>query len=99
MIRLKRRRLLVLTWFAFHDLCFPVHVLTSLQGGTSTDISRYDGEYEHLMETTIAGRTIAAPMLSIQTVAAGGGSILSARNGLFVVGPEVIVHPSFDFIF
>ncbi|CZR65608.1 probable oxoprolinase [Phialocephala subalpina] len=63
-------------------------------GGTSTDISRYDGEYEHLMETTIAGRTIAAPMLSIQTVAAGGGSILFARNGLFVVGPESAgAHP------
>jgi 5-oxoprolinase (ATP-hydrolysing) len=44
------------------------------------------------METTIAGRTIAAPMLSIQTVAAGGGSILFARNGLFVVGPEVSIH-------
>ncbi|KAN0099009.1 putative 5-oxoprolinase [Hyaloscypha variabilis] len=63
-------------------------------GGTSTDISRHDGEYEHLMETTIAGRTIAAPMLSIQTVAAGGGSILFARNGLFVVGPESAgAHP------
>ncbi|KAF4635592.1 hypothetical protein G7Y89_g2495 [Cudoniella acicularis] len=63
-------------------------------GGTSTDISRYDGEYEHLTEATIAGRTIAAPMLSIQTVASGGGSILFARNGLFVVGPESAgAHP------
>ena len=57
-------------------------------GGTSTDVSRYDGKYEHLLEATIAGRTIAAPMLSLQTVAAGGGSILFARSGLFVVGPE-----------
>ncbi|CAG8950620.1 hypothetical protein HYFRA_00002829 [Hymenoscyphus fraxineus] len=63
-------------------------------GGTSTDISRYDGKYEHLMEAKIAGRTIATPMLSIQTVAAGGGSILFARNGLFVVGPESAgAHP------
>ncbi|KAH8669610.1 Hydantoinase B/oxoprolinase-domain-containing protein [Tricladium varicosporioides] len=63
-------------------------------GGTSTDISRYDGKFEHLMETRIAGRTIATPTLSIQTVAAGGGSILFARNGLFVVGPESAgAHP------
>lgn len=59
------------------------------KGGTSTDVSRFDGKYDHLEETTIAGRTIAVPMLNITTVAAGGGSILHARNGLFVVGPEV----------
>ncbi|KAL2830482.1 Hydantoinase B/oxoprolinase-domain-containing protein [Aspergillus cavernicola] len=57
-------------------------------GGTSTDVSRYDGTYDYLNQTTIAGRIITIPMLNIATVAAGGGSILFARNGLFVVGPE-----------
>ncbi|KAL4882561.1 putative 5-oxoprolinase [Aspergillus karnatakaensis] len=57
-------------------------------GGTSTDVSRYDGMYDYLNHTTIAGRNITIPMLNIATVAAGGGSILFARNGLFVVGPE-----------
>lgn len=51
-------------------------------------MSRFDGKYDHLTETTIAGRTIAVPMLNISTVAAGGGSVLFARSGLLVVGPE-----------
>lgn len=57
-------------------------------GGTSTDVCRFDGKYEFLTESRIADRTINVPMLNIQTVAAGGGSILFARNGLLVVGPE-----------
>ncbi|RDW86038.1 putative 5-protein [Coleophoma crateriformis] len=57
-------------------------------GGTSTDVCRFDGKYDYLTESTIAGRNITVPMLNIQTVAAGGGSILFARNGLLVVGPE-----------
>ncbi|WYZ43436.1 hypothetical protein EsH8_VI_001135 [Colletotrichum jinshuiense] len=63
-------------------------------GGTSTDVSRYDGKYDYLTETSIAGRTITTPMLNIATVAAGGGSILFARNGLLAVGPESAgAHP------
>ncbi|CAK4032749.1 Hydantoinase B oxoprolinase-domain-containing [Lecanosticta acicola] len=57
-------------------------------GGTSTDVCRYDGKYDFLQETKIADRNIIAPMLNIATVAAGGGSILSLRNGLLAVGPE-----------
>ncbi|KND02450.1 5-oxoprolinase [Spizellomyces punctatus DAOM BR117] len=57
-------------------------------GGTSTDVSRFAGRYEHVFETTTAGVTIQAPQLDINTVAAGGGSRLFFRNGLFVVGPE-----------
>lgn len=57
-------------------------------GGTSTDVSRFDGKYDYLTESRIADRTLNVPMLNIQTVAAGGGSILFARNGLLVVGPE-----------
>jgi 5-oxoprolinase (ATP-hydrolysing) len=63
-------------------------------GGTSTDVSRYDGKFDYLMENTIAGRNISTSMLNIATVAAGGGSRLFARNGLFVVGPESAgAHP------
>ncbi|CDR40053.1 CYFA0S04e02608g1_1 [Cyberlindnera fabianii] len=57
-------------------------------GGTSTDVSRFGGAYEHVFETTTAGVTIQSPQLDINTVAAGGGSRLFWKNGLFVVGPE-----------
>ncbi|GAA6004515.1 hypothetical protein JCM10207_000913 [Rhodosporidiobolus poonsookiae] len=57
-------------------------------GGTSTDVSRYDGEYETVFETTTAGITVMSPQLSINTVAAGGGSRLFWRNGMFAAGPE-----------
>lgn len=63
-------------------------------GGTSTDVSRYFGKYEHVIESTTAGVTIQAPQLDINTVAAGGGSMLFFRSGLFVVGPESAgAHP------
>ncbi|KAI3395038.1 hypothetical protein diail_1861 [Diaporthe ilicicola] len=64
-------------------------------GGTSTDVSRYgEGRYDHTFETTTAGVTIQSPQLDINTVAAGGGSRLFFRNGLFVVGPESAgAHP------
>eukprot|EP01117_Protostelium_nocturnum_P019752 TRINITY_DN8643_c0_g1_i6.p1 TRINITY_DN8643_c0_g1~~TRINITY_DN8643_c0_g1_i6.p1 ORF type:complete len:1265 (-),score=478.55 TRINITY_DN8643_c0_g1_i6:21-3815(-) len=57
-------------------------------GGTSTDVSRYAGHYTHVYDTEIAGVIIQAPQLDIQTVAAGGGSRLFFKTGMFVVGPE-----------
>ncbi|CAI4570008.1 AEL_collapsed_G0032040.mRNA.1.CDS.1 [Saccharomyces cerevisiae] len=58
-------------------------------GGTSTDVSRYgDGRLEHVFETVTAGIIIQSPQLDIHTVAAGGSSILSWKNGLFRVGPD-----------
>ncbi|KAH9994653.1 Hydantoinase/oxoprolinase-domain-containing protein [Russula vinacea] len=57
-------------------------------GGTSTDVSRFSGRYEVVYETTTAGVTIQSPQLDINTVAAGGGSCLTFRNGLFLAGPE-----------
>lgn len=57
-------------------------------GGTSTDVSRFDGEFELVFETETAGVSIQAPQLSIETVAAGGGSRIFFKSGLFVVGPE-----------
>ena len=78
--------------------CFDAEDGTPLigfdMGGTSTDVSRFDGKYDYLTQTEIAGRTITVPMLNIATVAAGGGSILFARNGLLVVGPDSAgAHP------
>ncbi|KAL4950181.1 Hydantoinase B/oxoprolinase-domain-containing protein [Aspergillus filifer] len=63
-------------------------------GGTSTDVSRFDGHLEHVFGSRLAGVQIQSPQLDINTVAAGGGSILSWRNGLFYVGPEsASAHP------
>lgn len=63
-------------------------------GGTSTDVSRYSGYFDHVFETETAGVTIQAPQLDINTVAAGGGSRLFYRNGMFYVGPESAgAHP------
>ncbi|WWC86389.1 uncharacterized protein L201_001265 [Kwoniella dendrophila CBS 6074] len=63
-------------------------------GGTSTDVSRYAGRYESVMETTTAGISIFTPQLDINTVAAGGGSCLTYKNGLFRAGPESAgAHP------
>lgn len=57
-------------------------------GGTSTDVSRYDGQLDHIFETTTAGIPIHAPQLNVSTIAAGGGSILTWRDGLMSAGPE-----------
>ncbi|RDW77634.1 hypothetical protein BP6252_05687 [Coleophoma cylindrospora] len=63
-------------------------------GGTSTDVSRFGGQYEHIFESVTAGVHINCAQLDINTVAAGGGSMLFFRNGLFVVGPESAgAHP------
>ncbi|KAL5339381.1 Hydantoinase B/oxoprolinase-domain-containing protein [Aspergillus crustosus] len=63
-------------------------------GGTSTDVSRFDGHLEHVFGSKLAGVQISSPQLDINTVAAGGGSILNWRNGLFYVGPEsASAHP------
>nr|XP_012216316.1 PREDICTED: 5-oxoprolinase [Linepithema humile]XP_012216317.1 PREDICTED: 5-oxoprolinase [Linepithema humile] len=63
-------------------------------GGTSTDVSRYGGSYEHVYESTTAGIAIQAPQLDVNTVAAGGGSMLFFKSGLFAVGPESAgAHP------
>jgi 5-oxoprolinase (ATP-hydrolysing) len=57
-------------------------------GGTSTDVSHYAGEYERAFETQVAGVRMRAPMMSIHTVAAGGGSILRFDGARLRVGPE-----------
>jgi 5-oxoprolinase (ATP-hydrolysing) len=57
-------------------------------GGTSTDVSHYAGAFERSFETEVAGVRMRAPMMDIHTVAAGGGSICSYRDGRLQVGPE-----------
>ncbi len=57
-------------------------------GGTSTDVSHFNGDYERAFETEVAGVRMRAPMMRIHTVAAGGGSILHYRDGRFQVGPD-----------
>jgi 5-oxoprolinase (ATP-hydrolysing) len=57
-------------------------------GGTSTDVSLFDGQYERAEEVIIAGVPMRVPVLKIDTVAAGGGSIISHVGGRLKVGPE-----------
>jgi len=57
-------------------------------GGTSTDVSHFDGELERTFDTEVAGVRMRAPMMRIHTVAAGGGSILSFNSGRFQAGPD-----------
>jgi 5-oxoprolinase (ATP-hydrolysing) len=57
-------------------------------GGTSTDVSHYAGEFERTFETMVAGVRMRAPMMMINTVAAGGGSICFFDGARYRVGPE-----------
>jgi 5-oxoprolinase (ATP-hydrolysing) len=57
-------------------------------GGTSTDVAHYSGELELTGDSVVAGVRVAAPMMQIHTVAAGGGSICSFDGARFRVGPE-----------
>ncbi len=57
-------------------------------GGTSTDVALYDGAFERAFETEVAGVRMRAPMMAINTVAAGGGSILHYDGSRVRVGPD-----------
>ena len=57
-------------------------------GGTSTDVALYAGAFERAFETEVAGVRMRAPMMAINTVAAGGGSILHFDGARFRVGPD-----------
>ncbi len=57
-------------------------------GGTSTDVAHFDGQYERVFETEVAGVRMRSPMMLIHTVAAGGGSILHFDGARFRVGPD-----------
>ena len=70
-----------------HEAGLP-HLIGFDMGGTSTDVSHFDGEYERAFETEVAGVRMRAPMMLIHTVAAGGGSILHFDGARFRVGPD-----------
>ena len=57
-------------------------------GGTSTDVCHYAGEFERTSDSVVAGIRIAAPMMQIHTVAAGGGSICRFDGQRLCVGPQ-----------
>src|SRR5580693_4819311 len=57
-------------------------------GGTSTDVALYAGQFERAFETEVAGVRMRAPMMAINTVAAGGGSVLHFDGSRFRVGPD-----------
>ena len=63
-------------------------IVTFDMGGTSTDVAHYAGEYERELNSEIAGARMRVPVLAIQTIAAGGGSILSFDGMSYRVGPE-----------
>ncbi len=57
-------------------------------GGTSTDVSRFDGDFEYQFEHRVGDARLVAPALAIESVAAGGGSICSYGPLGLAVGPE-----------
>lgn len=64
------------------------HVIGFDMGGTSTDVSHFAGEFERVFDSEVAGVRLRAPMLDINTVAAGGGSILHFDGARYRVGPD-----------
>lgn len=63
-------------------------VITFDMGGTSTDVAHFKGEYERQLNSEIGGARMRVPVLAINTIAAGGGSILSFDSSSYRVGPE-----------
>ncbi|WP_017653706.1 hydantoinase/oxoprolinase family protein [Fortiea contorta] len=63
-------------------------VITFDMGGTSTDVAHFQGEYERQLDAEIAGARMRVPVLAINTIAAGGGSILFFDGSSYRVGPE-----------
>ncbi|HEY9650612.1 MAG TPA: hydantoinase/oxoprolinase family protein, partial [Coleofasciculaceae cyanobacterium] len=63
-------------------------VITFDMGGTSTDVAHFKGEYERQFDSEIAGARMRVPVLAINTIAAGGGSILHFDGSSYRVGPE-----------
>jgi len=57
-------------------------------GGTSTDVARYDGDFEYLFEHRVGDASLVAPALAVESVAAGGGSICGFDGERLHVGPE-----------
>jgi 5-oxoprolinase (ATP-hydrolysing) len=63
-------------------------VLAFDMGGTSTDVARFDGDYEYRFDHHVGDAHLFAPALAIESVAAGGGSICGFASGGLHVGPR-----------
>lgn len=63
-------------------------LLTFDMGGTSTDVARFDGDFDYRFDITIRNATVFSPALNIETVAAGGGSVCYFDGIKLCVGPE-----------
>ncbi|MEH1765874.1 MAG: hydantoinase/oxoprolinase family protein [Nostoc sp.] len=63
-------------------------VITFDMGGTSTDVAHFQGEYERQLDSEIAGVRMRVPVLAINTIAAGGGSVLFFDGSSYRVGPK-----------
>ena len=59
-------------------------------GGTSTDVCRFDGKFERIFECETGGIRFQTPMLNVNTVAAGGGSVLRFDGRKLTVGPDSV---------
>ena len=57
-------------------------------GGTSTDVWHFAGEVEKRLETKISGIYLKTPVLNIDSIASGGGSIIDYKQKRFIVGPD-----------
>jgi len=68
--------------------CGRERVIAFDMGGTSTDVSRFDGDFEYVFSHRVGPIDLAVPALAIETVAAGGGSICRVENGRLSVGPQ-----------
>ncbi len=70
------------------------HLITFDMGGTSTDVSRFDGDFDYVYEIKVGSARIMSPALTIETVAAGGGSICGYDGYRLFVGPRSAgAHP------
>ncbi len=68
--------------------CRRDRVIAFDMGGTSTDVSRFDGDFEYVFSHRVGPIELAVPALAIETVAAGGGSICRVEQGRLAVGPQ-----------
>jgi len=68
--------------------CGRSRVIAFDMGGTSTDVARFDGDFEYVFAHRVGPVELAAPALAIETVAAGGGSICRVEEGRLAVGPQ-----------
>jgi len=57
-------------------------------GGTSTDVARFDGDFDYTFEHVVGDAHLVAPALAVESVAAGGGSICRFDGITMSVGPQ-----------